>query len=322
MTGLKPLTIGNLTIENPVALGPMAGVTDRPFRALCREQGCGVFYTEMVSAKALHYRNRNTEALLKTGEDEHPVGVQLFGSEPEIISEAALMLEDRFDFIDFNMGCPVPKIVKNREGSWLLNEPGLVREIFRRLVKTVRKPVSVKMRIGFSEGERQGLTIAQILEDCGVSLIAVHGRTRAQYYSGKADWDAIRKIREAVRIPVIGNGDIFTAYDAKRMVEETGVSGVMVARGAEGNPWIFREINGLFYDGKIPERPTEAEIRAMILRHAALLLEEKGEKVGMLEMRRHAAQYLSGLKCAAKMRRALNEVHTFQELKCLLTEEF
>ena len=318
MHRLKPLTIGNLEIKLPLALGPMAGVTDLPFRTLSREQGCGLFYTEMVSAKALYYGNSGSEELMRTGENEHPIGVQLFGSDPDIIAGEALKIEDRFDFIDFNLGCPVPKIVKNGEGSFLLTKPELVEEIFTKLCKTVHKPVTAKIRKGFTEDGGESVEIAQILEHCGVSMSAVHGRTREQYYSGRADWEAIRRVKEAVKIPVLGNGDVFSAVDAERMLAETGVDGVMVARGAEGNPWIFREIREYLSTGVIPERPSYDEVTAMILRHAEMLIEEKGSHIGVLEMRKHASWYLAGAKNATKMRRALNEVTDLQGLRAVL----
>ena len=316
----EPIRLPGLTIEVPVALGPMAGVTDLPFRTLCREQGCGLFYTEMVSAQALHYRNRNAKVLLTTSEEEHPLGVQLFGSDPDVIAEQAKALEEDFDFIDFNMGCPVPKIVKNHEGSWLLKEQKLVREIFTTLCRAVSVPVSCKIRKGFDEGEEQAVEIAKILEDCGVAFVAVHARTRSQFYSGKADWGCIRKVKEAVSIPVIGNGDIFTARDAARMLQETGCDGVMAARGAMGNPWLFREIISFLRDGKTPLPPALPEIRETILRHAEMLIELKGEHTAILEMRKHAAWYLAGRKNASAIRRGLNEVSSFTELKEILAD--
>lgn len=314
----NPIHLRGLTIEVPVALGPMAGVTDLPFRTLCREQGCGMFYTEMVSAQALHYRNRNAQDLLRTEAEEHPLGVQLFGSDPYVIAEQAKALEERFDFIDFNMGCPVPKIVKNHEGSWLLQEQKLVRGIFTELCRAVSVPVTCKIRKGFNEGEEQALEIAKILEDCGVALIAVHARTRSQFYSGRADWGTIRRVKETVSIPVIGNGDIFTARDAALMLQETGCDGVMAARGAMGNPWLFREIISFLRDGLTPLPPALPEICRTILRHAEMLIALKGEHTAILEMRKHAAWYLSGQKNASAVRRALNEVSTMEELKEIL----
>ncbi|MBR4768853.1 MAG: tRNA dihydrouridine synthase DusB [Lachnospiraceae bacterium] len=318
---MKPIRLNGLTILTPVALGPMAGVTDDVCREIASMFGCGLFYTEMVSAKALHYRNKNAETLLKRGKNASPVGVQLFGSDPDVIAEEALKIEDRFDFIDFNMGCPVPKIVKNHEGSYLLKEPKLAEEIFRKLARTVHKPVSVKLRSGFSEGSTEAVGIAKIAEASGVSMIAVHARTREQYYSGRADWSVIRSVREAVSIPVIGNGDVRSAYDAKRMMDETGCDGVMVARAAEGNPWLFREIREYLENGTLPERPSYDEIRKMILLHAEMLVESKGEHTAVLEMRKHASWYLQGMPNAAEKRRRLNEAATLRELEEIILED-
>ena len=318
---LGPIRIKNLEIAFPVALGPMAGVTDGSFREIAADLGCGLFYTEMVSAKALHYKNANTHLLLTHGEKDRPIGVQLFGRDPDILTEEALKLEEAFDFIDFNMGCPVPKVVKNGEGSALLKEPALVEKIFTTMTKALRKPVTVKLRKGFSEDGTEAYEIARILEASGVSMIAVHGRTRAQYYSGKADWNAIRLVKESVKIPVIGNGDVFRAEDAVRMVEETGCDGVMVARGSEGNPWIFREIRAVSENGTVPERPSIGEIRRMIRCHGELLRAEKGEHLAVLEMRRHAASYLKGTKNAAEKRVRLNAAPTLQAMYEIVEED-
>ncbi len=313
-TGLRPIRLPGLAIECPVALGPMAGVTDGAFRELTAEMGCGLFYTEMVSAKALHYRNANTKLLLTHGDKDRPIGVQLFGRDPEILAEEAGKLEESFDFIDFNMGCPVPKVVKNGEGSALLREPKLVEEIFTAMTKRLKKPVTVKLRKGFEADGEESLEIAKILEASGVSMIAVHARTRSQYYSGRADWEAIRRLKETVRIPVIGNGDIFSASDAVRMIEETGCDGVMVARGAEGNPWIFREIRTFLETGELPGRPDYEEIRRTVIRHGELLRKEKGEHLALLEMRRHAAAYLKGTPFSAEKRVRINGALSLEAL--------
>ena len=321
MNERKKLVIGSVVLDTPVVLAPMAGVTDLPFRVLCREQGCGLVCTELVSAKAVHYNNKNSAPLLAVDDRERPVSLQLFGSEPELLGEIAARLEPGpYDIIDFNMGCPVPKVVNNHEGSSLMREPKLAGEILRAMVRAVKKPVTVKIRKGFTEAESNAVEIAKIAEDAGAAAIAVHGRTREQYYSGKADWEIIRRVKEAVSIPVIGNGDIFTAGDAERMFRETGCDGVMAARGARGNPWLFRDIRSLLESGRIPERPTVAEVREMILRHGKMLADFKGEAMAMREMRKHVAWYTAGCPHSASLREAVNRVETLAQLEELLAE--
>ncbi|MDD3254166.1 MAG: tRNA dihydrouridine synthase DusB [Lachnospiraceae bacterium] len=313
------LRIGNVELENNLILAPMAGVTDQCFRILCREQGCGLLCTEMVSAKAILYRNRNTKALLEVAPEERPIAVQLFGSDPEIVSDMAHQIEDGpYDLIDLNMGCPVPKVVNNGEGSALMKNPKLVERLLSSIVKKVKKPVTVKFRKGFNETCVNAVEIAKIAESCGVSAVAVHGRTREQFYSGKADWDIIRQVKEAVSIPVIGNGDIFTPQDAKRMLEETGCDGLMIARGARGNPWIFKRINHYLETGEVLPVPDAHEVGQMMLRHARLQTELKGEDIGMKEMRKHIAWYTAGLPHSAAIRRECNELETMAELETML----
>lgn len=314
------LTIGNVTLNNQLILAPMAGVTDLPFRLLCKEQGCGLLCTEMVSAKAILYHNKNTDALLEVREEERPVAVQLFGSDPGILSEMAKQIEDGpYDIIDLNMGCPVPKVVNNGEGSALMKNPKLVEEILTALVRTLKKPVTVKFRKGFHDQAVNAVEIARIAESCGVAAVAVHGRTREQYYSGKADWDIIRQVKEAVKIPVIGNGDIFTPEDAKNMLEETGCDGLMIARGAKGNPWIFQRVNHYLDTGELLPGPTREEVKEMILRHAALQVEYKGEVMGIREMRKHVAWYTVGFPHSAALRNEANQVETYEEFCGLIT---
>lgn len=316
---MKTLQIGNVTLENNLVLGPMAGVTDLPFRLLCKEQGAGLLCMEMVSAKGILYNNKNTEQLLTIDEAEHPVSLQLFGSDPEIMSEMAKRIEERpFDILDINMGCPVPKVVNNGDGSALMKNPLLAGKIIEKTVRAIQKPVTVKIRKGFDDAHINAVEMAKIAEASGAAAIAVHGRTREQYYSGKADWDIIRQVKEAVKIPVIGNGDILTAEDAIRMGEETGCDGFMIARGAQGNPWIFKQILHYFKTGEHLEKPSPEEMVAMILRHAKMQLEFKGAYTGIREIRKHAAWYTTGYKHTARLRSEINEVESLEELEELL----
>jgi nifR3 family TIM-barrel protein len=311
--------IGSVQIDNPVALGPMAGVTDLPFRVLCKEQGCGLLYTEMVSAKALYYNNANTQTLMEIHESEHPIALQLFGSDPDIIAgEAAKLQDGPFDIFDLNMGCPVSKVVNNNEGSALMKDPALVRQILTKLVKAVEKPVTIKIRRGYTVESENAVEIAKIAEDCGVAAIAIHGRTRSQFYEGHADWNCIRRVKEAISIPVIGNGDVKSGPDAKRMMEETGCDMVMIARAAKGNPWIFREVVQYLKDGTIPPRPTREEIVETILRHGDMMVACKGEYIAMQEMRKHISWYTTGLPGAAALRRTINQTETLEDLKNLV----
>lgn len=312
---MSTLQIGNVTLDNNVILAPMAGVSDLPFRLLCRELGAGLVCMEMVSAKAIFYNNKNTDSLMEIHPQEMPASLQLFGSDPKIISEMAKRIEERpFSILDINMGCPVPKVVNNGEGSALMKNPKLVEEILTALVKAVQKPVTVKIRKGFDENHVNAVEIAKIAESCGVAAVAVHGRTREQYYSGKADWEIIAKVKEAVRIPVIGNGDVDSPGAAEALLKQTGCDGVMIGRAARGNPWIFRDVVSYLENGTIPEAPTNAEKKELILRHAALQLEYKGEYTGVREMRKHLSWYTFGMPRSAKFRQTINTMESMEEL--------
>ena len=321
MAIIRTLQIGNVTLENNLILAPMAGVSDLPFRLLCREQGAGLVCMEMVSAKAILYKNRNTEELLTIDPKEHPVSLQLFGSDPDIISEIAKQIEERpFDILDLNMGCPVPKVVNNGDGSALMKNPRLAGEIIEKTARAIKKPLTVKIRKGFDDAHVNAVELAHIAQESGAAAVAVHGRTREQYYAGHADWDIIRQVKEAVSIPVIGNGDIRTPEDVAAMAEQTGCDGYMIARGAEGNPWIFRQILHYFETGEHLSRPDFSEVTEMLLRHAKMQIDCKGDYTGIREIRKHAAWYTAGYRNSSKLRGRINEVENYEQLEALFRE--
>ena len=320
---MKKLKIGNVIIDGNLILAPMAGVTDVPFRLLCKEEGASLLYTEMISAKGIYYGNKNTELLWTIDERERPVTLQLFGSEPELLADIAMRIEDRnFDIIDINMGCPVPKIVNNKEGSALMNDMALSGRIIDAVSRAVKKPVTVKFRKGFYKDSDTAEEFARMAEYYGAKAVAVHPRTREQYYSGKADWDVLRRVKKAVSIPVIGNGDLFDVTDIKRMYEQTGVDAFMIGRGARGNPWIFKRAKAYIETGEILPSPSVSDICEMILKHAKMNIEYKGEYTGIREMRKHAAWYTQGLKNSAKFRDRLSHIESYDELCDILEKAY
>lgn len=312
------INIGNVALSSNVIMAPMAGVTDTAYRVLLKEQGAGLTCTEMVSAKGIFYKNKNNKMILQTAPDEHPVAVQLFGSDPVIMASMAERIEEDFDIIDVNMGCPVPKIVNNGEGSALMKTPELAGRILSTMVRVLSKPVTVKFRKGFDDRHVNAVEFAKMAEQSGVSAITIHGRTRSQMYAGNADWDIIRAVKEAVSIPVFGNGDIFTPEDAKRMMDETGVDGVAIARGAKGNPWLIRRTIHYLETGELLPEPELSEKKEMMIRHAGLMVEYKGERIAIQEMRKHLAWYTAGIPGSAKLRSEMNSLNTLEELKAFV----
>ena len=309
------MKIGNLNLDNRVFLSPMAGVTDLPFRLICKEQDCGMLYTEMVNAKALCYDDQNTKKMLKIEEEEHPVAIQIFGSDPEYMGGAAKILNSYpNEILYINMGCPAPKVVKNGDGSALLKNPELAAKVLKAVVGNSEKPVTLKIRKGWDDTCINAVEIAKIAEDCGISAIAIHGRTREQYYSGKADWDIIRQVKENVSIPVIGNGDVFEVEDAINMLNQTNCDAIMIGRGAQGNPWIFKRINHYMQTGEILPEPTLEEKINTAKKHLKLAVEEHGEYVAVREMRKHIAWYLKGLRNSARVRDEINKIESYEEV--------
>jgi nifR3 family TIM-barrel protein len=310
------MNIGNVEFENNIFLAPMAGVTDKPFRILCKEMGCGFVYTEMVSSKGLFYNSDKTKLMLDIDDREFPVGVQLFGSDPNIMGEMAYEVskDDKVSIIDVNMGCPAPKIVKNCEGSALMKDPKLASDIIYEVSKKSLVPVTVKFRKGWDDDNINAVEFAKMAENSGASAVTVHGRTRKQMYEGNADWDIIRKVKQSVNIPVIGNGDVFSPEDAKRMLDETGCDGVLVARGAMGNPWIFKRIIHYLSTGEMLPEPSPKGRIDMAIRHTNMMVEYKGENIGVKEMRKHIAWYIKGLKNATSVKNMINTINSKEEL--------
>ena len=315
------MKIGNVQLDNEVFLSPMAGVTDLPFRTICKEKGCGMLYTEMINAKALCYDDENTKKMLNLEDDGHPVAVQIFGSDPEYMGKAAFIMNQYTnDILDINMGCPAPKVIKNGDGSALMRNPKLAAEVLTAVVKNSEKPVTLKIRKGWDDNSVNAVEIAKIAEECGISALAIHGRTREQFYSGKADWDIIAEIKQSINIPVIGNGDVFDVQDAVNMLEKTKCDAIMIGRGSQGNPWIFNRINHYMKTGEVLPEPTLEEKISTAIKHMNLAVAEHGEYVAVREMRKHIGWYLKGLKNSAKYRDQINKITDYKEVISMLEE--
>lgn len=303
------MNIGNVSLDNRVFLAPMAGVTDLPFRLICKRKGCGMLYSEMINAKALCYNDENTKKMTKIEDEEHPIAIQIFGSEPEFMGRAAEILNSHSnEILDINMGCPAPKVIKNGDGSALMKNPKLAEEVMKAVVENSIKPVTLKIRKGWDENSINAVEIAKIAEQAGISAVAIHGRTREQYYSGSADWNIIKEIKEAISIPVIGNGDVFEIEDAINMLEKTNCDAIMIGRGSQGNPWIFNRINHYMNTGEILPKPTTEEKISTAIDHMRLAVEEHGEYVAVREMRKHIGWYIKGLKNSARYRDEINKM--------------
>jgi tRNA-dihydrouridine synthase B len=315
--------IGNVKLDNNVFLAPMAGVTDMPFRILCKEQGCGLVYTEMVSAKGIHYNDERSNKLAEVNEAEKPASVQIFGSEPVVMAEIAEKLnQSDADIIDINMGCPTPKITKNGEGSALMLNPNLAGKIISAVSKATNKPVTVKIRKGWDESNVNAVEIAKIAEDNGAKAIAIHGRTREQFYSGISDWDIISSVKEAVSIPVIGNGDVFSPEDAREMLIKTNCDAVMIGRGAQGNPWVFKRVLHYLDTGELLPLPSRDDKLKMIIRHMDMLIDQKGEQGGVREMRKHIAWYIKGMRNSTYVKQEVFRLASRDEIVQVLEHFF
>ena len=315
------MNIGNVSLDNRVFLSPMAGVTDLPFRLICKQKGCGMLYTEMINAKALCYNDENTKKMTKIEYEEHPIAIQIFGSEPEYMGRAAEILNSHpNEILDINMGCPAPKVIKNGDGSALMKNPKLAEEVMRAVVENSTKPVTLKIRKGWDDNSVNAVEIAKIAEQAGISAVAIHGRTREQYYSGKADWDIIKEIKDSISIPVIGNGDVFEIEDAINMLEKTNCDAIMIGRGAQGNPWIFKRINHYMQTGEILPNPTAEEKINTAIEHMKLAVAEHGEYVAVREMRKHIGWYIKGLKNSARFRDEINKLTDCESVVMKLNE--
>lgn len=317
----SPIKIGSLQLQTPFVLAPLAGITDKAMRSLCSKQGASLVYTEMVSGKGLWYGDRKSRKLLEIGEDEGLVAFQLFGSDPEIMAFAAKNLKDEANpILDLNVGCPVPKIVRNGEGSALLKKLDLLYDVVAAMVKNAGKPVTAKIRMGFERGQNTAVETAKAIEAAGAAAVTVHGRTREQFYEGKADWQVIADVKAAVRIPVIGNGDVTSGETAVAMLEQTGCDGVMIARGALGNPWIFRDATALWRGEELPLRPSNEEKLRMLLRHFDLITADKGERIAVREIRKHVGWYIKGIHGAAALRRQVNQISDAAEMRRVINQ--